>query len=161
MSPPGPKRSSPTEGRALKKLAAHCAGHPLAAALTGAHLRTHPDLSVPAYAKAVASAVAAADGTEIPGPVLGILGLPLRALSPGHLRLLQDLAAHAAPELGARELAEVSGDDPARVLNALDELASAHLVEEVAPGSFRVHALIRDSLLASAVSGIGAPQASA
>ena len=146
---------APVPSRAQRKLAAFCAGHPLAAALAGAHLRIHPAMSVPDYTKAAAAAAAGARDSAVPAPVLGALAVSLRALSAAHLLTLRTLAEHGAHPLGCAQVAEATDTGRQLATGLCDQLVSARLAEEAAPAAYRVPALIRQALPAAARAGGG------
>lgn len=66
-----------------------------------------------------------------------------RNLSPASATMFEILATHPGSELGRAAARSLAGDCVQDVDQALAELVSAHLVEEVQPGRYAIHDLLR------------------
>lgn len=136
----GPRRVR-EEPAALRRLAAQCAGLPLALHLAGRRLRREPDLS--------AASLASGGGTGL----LARLRADGRAVEDGFRRRCEALperavralrATAAAPDgFGPAEAAGLLGVCEAEAADAIEELVDSGLLRPGSPGRYRYHPLVR------------------
>ncbi|MEV6448196.1 tetratricopeptide repeat protein [Amycolatopsis sp. NPDC051716] len=130
--------------RAVAELMAMCGYLPLAITLTAGRLRNHPCWTPEQLAddlrrsrnritmfRAGSRTVAAA------------FDLSYRDLSPDEKRLFRRLALHPGTRIEVHAAAALDGEDPEATCERLDALYLNHLLEEVAPGRYRLHDLTR------------------
>ncbi|MFK8850646.1 NB-ARC domain-containing protein [Streptomyces sp. Ac-502] len=129
---------------AAAHLSALCDGLPLALRLAAARLAARPRLSLRAMADDLVdehrrlSLLANEDlGVE------ATLRLSVQQLPPAGALLFRQLALHVGSELDAGAAAALTGLPPAEARAALDELATAHLVEEWTGDRYLMHDLTR------------------
>ncbi|MGM1065058.1 ATP-binding protein [Saccharothrix sp. Mg75] len=138
----------PAEAEHVARLVELCGRLPLAIAITASQLRTHPTWSVRRLADIVAAQLTQDTGK------LGELDHGDRSVEaafdtsfhdlPADLRsMFALLGVHHGPEIDAPAAAALVGTTPTRARRALDALHLRHLVQETAPGRYRLHDLLR------------------
>ncbi|GIE36868.1 hypothetical protein Ait01nite_099130 [Actinoplanes italicus] len=111
-----------------------CGGLPLALRMAGARLRHRPGWTVAVLAERLR------DGN---GRFDAAFGMSLRQLDDGQRRVFRLLGVLPGAGCDAAAAAALTGLPDGRCAEVLDELVDAHLVQETAPGRFRMHDLIR------------------
>lgn len=137
----GPDRVA-AEPDAVDDVVARCAGLPLALAIVAARAATRPRLPLRAVAAQLGDTGLAALATgDDPGTDLrSVFASSYGALSGPAARLFRLLGPHLGPEIGADAAASLAGG---AVKPLLDELTSACLLDERAPGRYTCHDLLR------------------
>jgi len=135
------------EPAAAEELARLCDHLPLALRVTARQVSTSPDVPLSDLAEELTKVrgredVVAAGEAETAGAraafVWAYLSLPAEAR--GVFRLL---GLHRGPDISEGAAAALAGRPPARIRELLDVLVGSHLVEEIAPGRYRSHDLLR------------------
>nr|WP_169735071.1 tetratricopeptide repeat protein [Amycolatopsis lexingtonensis] len=130
--------------RAVAELMAMCGYLPLAITLTAGRLRNHPCWTPGRLAADLRcsrnrlTVLRAGNRT-----VSAAFDLSYRDLSPAEKRLFRRLGSHPGTQIEARAAAALDGEDPEPTGDRLDALYLDHLLEEVAPGRYRLHDLTR------------------
>ncbi|WP_420034470.1 BTAD domain-containing putative transcriptional regulator [Streptomyces sp. cg28] len=132
------------EPAAAARLAALCAGLPLALRVVAARINARPQWPLAALADELADeqrrlALLDVDDTG----VAAALRLTLRALPADARLLFRRLGALPGPDLDRYAAAALTATPPADAATALDRLAAAHLVTERSPGRYGMHDLVR------------------
>jgi DNA-binding SARP family transcriptional activator/tetratricopeptide (TPR) repeat protein len=133
------------EPEATARLAAVCAGMPLALRIAAARLVGVPARSVAELVDELSGA--RLDGFAVEGDlrtVRTVLTSAYRPLSPGAARLLRLLATVPAPMVSGHLGAALADMPVATVRATLDELSGAHLVVGAGEDRYRFHDLIRE-----------------
>ncbi len=137
----GARRYDP---RAVAELMALCGYLPLAITLTAGRLRNHPCWTPEQLAEDLRRSrnrirmLRAGDRT-----VAAAFDLSYRDLRPDEKRLFRRLALHPGTQIEGHAAAALDGEDPETTGERLDALYLNHLLEEVAPGRYRLHDLTR------------------
>ncbi|MET8847498.1 tetratricopeptide repeat protein [Amycolatopsis sp. NPDC004625] len=130
--------------RAVAELMAMCGYLPLAIALTAGRLRNHPCWTPGQLADDLRCSrnritmLRAGNRT-----VAAAFDLSYRDLSPDEKRLFRRLGLHPGTRIETRAAAALDGEEPEPTRDRLDALYLNHLLEEVAPGRYRLHDLTR------------------
>ncbi|MFG3516548.1 AfsR/SARP family transcriptional regulator [Streptomyces bobili] len=132
------------EPEAAARLAALCAGLPLALRVTAARLAARPGLPIADLAAELADeqrrlALLEVDDTG----VAAALHLTLRTLPRHATDLFSGLGALPGPEVDRYAAAAIAATTPAAAAESLARLADAHLLTERAPGRYAMHDLVR------------------
>ncbi|MEU6394197.1 BTAD domain-containing putative transcriptional regulator [Streptomyces sp. NPDC046939] len=132
------------EPAAAARLAALCAGLPLALRVVAARINARPQWPLAPLADELADeqrrlAFLDVDDTG----VAAALRLTLLALPADAQTLFGRLGDLPGPDLDRYAAAALTGTSPADAATALDRLAAAHLVTERAPGRYGMHDLVR------------------
>ena len=134
------------DGPAVDALLAHCAGLPLALGIAAARAVLRPELPLSAIAeelRATATRLDALDAGELTANLRAVLACSVRALDPPAARLFALLGHARGPDLGTAAAASLAGLPVAAVRALLDQLVAANLVQQHAPGRYRMHDLVR------------------
>jgi tetratricopeptide (TPR) repeat protein len=129
---------------AVAELMAMCGYLPLAITLTAGRLRNHPCWTPEQLADDLRRSrnritmLRAGSRT-----VAAAFDLSYRDLSPDEKRLFRRLALHPGTRIEVHAAAALDGEDPEATCERLDALYLNHLLEEVAPGRYRLHDLTR------------------
>ncbi|MFH8408785.1 BTAD domain-containing putative transcriptional regulator [Streptomyces sp. NPDC018019] len=132
------------EPAAAEELSALCDGLPLALRLAAARLAARPRLALRAMADDLVDEHRRL--SLLSGEDLGVeatLRLSVQQLPPAGARLFRQLALHVGSEFDGAAAAALSGLPPAGTRAALDELATAHLIEEWTGDRYLMHDLTR------------------
>nr|WP_296064197.1 tetratricopeptide repeat protein [uncultured Actinoplanes sp.] len=121
---------TPTEKDAVDQVLAQCGGLPLALRMAGARLRHRPGWTVAVLAERLRDTGNRFDSA---------FGMSLRQLDPAQRRTFRLLGVLPGTDFDAAAVAALTG----RRSDDLDELVDAHLVQEISPGRYRLHDLIR------------------
>ncbi|BCJ55194.1 hypothetical protein Asp14428_66690 [Actinoplanes sp. NBRC 14428] len=132
------------EPAAVADLVALCAGLPLALVVAAAHAAVRPDTPLSVLAGELRAAAldflrTGDDGTD----VRGVFSWSYRRLSAGAARLFRVLCGHPGPDIALPAVAGAGGIPFEEADDLLNELTTAHLVEERTPGRFAAHDLLR------------------
>ncbi len=129
---------------AVAGLVAHCAGLPLALGIVAARAAAQPELPLAALAEELAAArLDALDAGEVTVNLRAVLSCSVDALNPPAARMFALLGRAPGPDVSLAAAASLAGLPPAPTRLVLRELANAHLVDEPAPGRYRMHDLVR------------------
>ncbi|MDI1460898.1 BTAD domain-containing putative transcriptional regulator [Catellatospora sp. KI3] len=132
------------EPAAARRLTELCGGMPLALRIAAAKLAAGPHGLIDAFNAELADG--RLDALSVPGDsrsIRAVFASAYRALSPAAARLFGRLGRHPGPTFAVSLAVALAEAPPGGGRAALDELAAAHLVVEVARGRYRFHDLIR------------------
>lgn len=133
-----------TEPAAAVRVATLCGCLPIALTLAAQRLRNRPVWTV---ADLAGRLEAAADRLgELHGrsrAVRAAFDLSYRMLADDARRVFRLAGLHPGEEFDARSVAALAGLGPRRAAELLEELVDEHLLQEVTPGRFRQHDLLR------------------
>ena len=130
---------------ATARIAAHCAGLPLALVIVAARVVNNPT-TAPATLAALATGADRLDtfaGGDAFTDLRAVFSWSYRALSPDAARAFRLFGLCPTVDLTAPMLASLAAVPLAAARSSLTELAVAHLMEEHAPGRFTAHDLLR------------------
>ncbi|MEW9529049.1 tetratricopeptide repeat protein [Microbispora sp. NPDC049125] len=134
------------EPDAAAALARHCAYHPLAlrvaAERANAHDRPLADTAAELADRRARLDVLAPDEDETTA-VRAVFGWSYDTLSPDARRLFRLIGLHDGPDIDARAAAALAGTGQREAARLLGQLTGAHLVQQTAPGRYRLHDLLR------------------
>ncbi|WP_231933433.1 ATP-binding protein [Micromonospora coxensis] len=111
-----------------------CGGLPLALRMAGARLRHRPGWTVAVLAERLRDTANRFDA---------VFGMSLRQLDSAQRRVFRLLGVLPGADVDAAAVGALTDLPPGRVDAALEELVDAHLLQEPAPGRYRMHDLIR------------------
>jgi tetratricopeptide (TPR) repeat protein/transcriptional regulator with XRE-family HTH domain len=132
------------DGPAVSELVELAGRLPLALGLLAGRLRCHPAWTVRHLAAALrASHDRLSEMRAENVAVEAAFELSYRDLPADHQRLFRRLGLHPGREIDALAAAALDGSEPAEAGRRLDRLYDDHLVDEPAPGRYRLHDLIR------------------
>ena len=134
------------EPDAVEQIISRCARLPLALAIMAARAAAHPEFPLAALADQLRNSARRLDVLADVDPATDVRGLfswSYRALSPGAARLFRLLGLHPGPDISSAAVASLAGLLPLAVQPLLAELDRAHLIEELSPGRYSVHDLLR------------------
>jgi tetratricopeptide (TPR) repeat protein len=134
------------EPAAAAKLATLCGHLPLALRIAGAHLLSHPERSIDAYARDLAAGnrIAKLAIPEDPkAAVRSAFDLSYATLTARERRLFRALGLVPGPDFTVPSAAAVAGCPVAEAEQDLNRLENAHLVRPGPPGRYLFHDLIR------------------
>lgn len=134
------------EPAAVDEIIRYCAGLPLALAIVAARAATHPRFPLAAIAAELREAHGSLDaftGADAAIDARTVFSWSYRTLTPDAGRLFRLLCLHPGPTTGAAAAASLTGAPLRQVKSALAELTGAHLVNEVTPGRYAYHDLLR------------------
>ncbi|MET9830242.1 BTAD domain-containing putative transcriptional regulator [Streptomyces sp. NPDC006385] len=150
------------EPEAVAELLHHCAGLPLAVSVLAARVTTNPVLTLTALAAELhdtATRLDALETGEASGDVRAVLASSYLALDPDCARVFRQLAQAPGADIGLPAAAGLTALPPARLRTRLRRLQAHHLVQELVPGRFSCHDLLRAYALELA--GTAAPDTEA
>ncbi|WP_353943493.1 BTAD domain-containing putative transcriptional regulator [Streptomyces sp. HUAS MG91] len=132
------------EPAAAARLAALCAGLPLALRVVAARINARPQWPLAALADELADEQRRLSLLDVDDTgVAAALRLTLRTLPPDARLLFRRLGTLPGPDLDRHAAAALTATPPADAATALDRLAAAHLVTERTPGRYGMHDLVR------------------
>lgn len=118
---------------------------PLAIGLLAGRLRSHPAWTVRHLAATLrASHDRLSEMRAENVAVEAAFELSYRDLPPEHQRLFRRLGLHPGRDIDQAAAAALDGTEPEEAARRLDRLYDDHLVDEPAPGRYRLHDLIRE-----------------
>ncbi|MBE1463518.1 ATP-binding protein [Kibdelosporangium phytohabitans] len=119
---------------AVSQVLSQCGGLPLALRMAGARLRHRPGWTVAVLAERLRAGTGRFDSA---------FGMSLQQLDGDQRRVFRLLGVLPGADFDAAVAAVLAGTRPGEVEAVIEELVDAHLVQELAPGRYRVHDLIR------------------
>ncbi|MGW7533277.1 BTAD domain-containing putative transcriptional regulator [Amycolatopsis sp. NPDC054798] len=125
---------------AAEQLVTRCAGSPLALGILAARAAEHPDFPLAALAAELTDVSALDDGDA---SVAAVLSWSLRALPTQHAEVFELLGLAPGPDISVRAAANLTGRSPDAIAAILRALERVSLVEQDAPGRYRMHDLVR------------------
>ncbi|GAB3491038.1 ATP-binding protein [Amycolatopsis cihanbeyliensis] len=133
------------EPDAVTELVRLCGCLPLAVALTAGRLRSHPCWTVRYLIGQLCTAQDRLAGLHTEDlAVAAAFDLSYRDLAPDERRLFRRLGLYPGDEMDVYAAAALDGSDLDTAGRRLEALYLHHLLEEAAPGRYRLHDLIRD-----------------
>ncbi|HEV7652027.1 MAG TPA: tetratricopeptide repeat protein [Actinophytocola sp.] len=139
----GPDRID-AEPDAVEELLDHCAGLPLALSIIAAHASVHPAFRLADLVGELtrtSDRLSAFDGGDLGTNLRAVLSWSYRTLGPQEATAFRLLGVAPGPDIGATAAAALIGRTSAAP--ALLALERAHLVQQHAPGRYRMHDLVR------------------
>lgn len=126
-----------------EELLAHCAGLPLAISIVAARALAHPDFPLSALADELReeSTLDTLDAGEDLVSLRAVFSWSYRALSVEAATVFRALGLASGPDIGLPAVASLTALSGVRA--CLRELEQAHLVDQHAPGRYRMHDLVR------------------
>ena len=134
------------EPDAVEQIISRCARLPLALAIMAGRAAAHPEFPLAALADQLRNSARRLDVLADVDPATDVRGLfswSYQALSPGAARLFRLLGLHPGPDISSAAAASLAGLLPLAVQPLLAELDRAHLIEELSPGRYSLHDLLR------------------
>jgi len=134
------------EPDATESLLRQCAGLPLALSIIGARAAAHPDFPLAALADELATAATALDALdagELAVNLRAVLFCSYDALSREAAEVFGILGLAPGPDINLSAAASLTALPAPRARSLLRELTNAHMVQEPAPGRYRMHDLVR------------------
>lgn len=131
---------------AVDEIIQHCAGLPLALAIVAARAATHPNFPLSAIATELHETRGSLDAFTGAGAAVdarAVFSWSYRTLTAEAARLFRLLSLHPGPAVGAAAAASLTDTTVRRVRSSLAELTGAHLLNEVSPGRYAYHDLLR------------------
>ncbi|RKT54525.1 ATP-binding protein [Saccharothrix australiensis] len=141
----GPDRVDAEPG-AVADLLAVCGGFPLALAIVAGRARAHPHLPLTGLVAELcdeANGLDVLDGDDPAVSLPAVLSWSLRALTPWQRAVFGLLGIAPGSDIGSGAAASLLGVPGIRARAVLRELVRASLLDEHAPGRWRMHDLIR------------------
>lgn len=133
------------EPTAAVDLLTYCAGLPLAISIVAAQAKTHPQFALAALVASLANDATRLDGLDTGDPVASVrsaLSCSYRALNPEAADLFGLLGLAPGPDISLPAAASLSAMTKGQARTALLELEHANLLEQHAPGRYRMHDLV-------------------
>ncbi|MFD2468966.1 AfsR/SARP family transcriptional regulator [Amycolatopsis silviterrae] len=125
---------------AAEQLVTRCAGSPLALGILAARAAEHPGFPLASLAAELTDVRALDDGDA---SVSAVLSWSLRALPPQHAEVFELLGLAPGPDISVHAAANLTGLAPNAAAAVLRALERVSLVEQDAPGRYRMHDLVR------------------
>ena len=138
-----------SDAGAVAELAGLCGYLPLAIALLAGRLAHHPSWNLTTFTADFAAAqdrlteLAAGDRPGDPA-VAAAFGMSYQDLPADRQRLFRRLGLHPGTDIDAYATAALAGVPLGQARQGLDALYTDHLIDEPAPGRYRLHDLIRE-----------------
>jgi tetratricopeptide (TPR) repeat protein len=123
-----------SEDEAVGQILRQCDGLPLALRMAGARLRHRPGWTVAVLAERLGDSASRFDA---------VFGMSLRQLDAVQRRVFRLLGVLPGGDFDAAVAGALADLPPDRLDAVLEELVDAHLIQELAPGRYRMHDLIR------------------
>ncbi|HEV7960993.1 MAG TPA: tetratricopeptide repeat protein [Actinoplanes sp.] len=123
-----------TEEAAVSQVLRQCGGLPLALRMAGARLRHRPGWTVAVLAERLRDTASRFDS---------VFGMSLQQLDAVQRRMFRLLGVLPGADFDAAVAGALAGMPSDRFGVVLEELVDAHLVQELSPGRYRMHDLIR------------------
>ena len=134
------------EPRATDELLASCAGLPLALSITAARAERHPAVPLAALADELRDQSERLDALDLGGPqtsLRAVLSWSAQALSPDAMAGFALLSLATGPDIALPAAASLLDQPIAAARALLRELEDASLLQQPAPGRYRMHDLVR------------------
>lgn len=152
------------EPTATADLLTYCAGLPLAISIVAAQAKTHPQFCLASLAASLADDATRLDGLDTGEPtasVRSVLSWSYHALNPPAAALFPLLGLAPGPDISIPAAASLGAMTTLQGRAALRELEHANLVQQHAPGRYRMHDLVALYALERASRGLPAAAQSA
>ncbi|WP_328497914.1 tetratricopeptide repeat protein [Streptomyces sp. NBC_00414] len=130
----------------VEEIIDRCARLPLALAVTAARAATRPAVPLAAIAAELRDSAGGLDAFhdgDTAADVRAVFSWSYHAHTPDAARLFRLLALHPGPDITLPAAASLAGRTVPRTRQLLGELLQTHLVDEVAPGRYASHDLLR------------------
>ncbi|MFI6157917.1 AfsR/SARP family transcriptional regulator [Kitasatospora sp. NPDC051170] len=132
------------EPEASARLAALCDGLPLALRLAAARIASCPTRGIAALADELADEQRRLSLLNVEDTsIAATLGLTVEHLAEPARRMFHRLGTHTGTTLDSRTAAAIAGCRLDRAIEALDQLAAAHLITETGQDAYTLHDLVR------------------
>ncbi|MCX2730363.1 tetratricopeptide repeat protein [Saccharopolyspora sp. NFXS83] len=134
------------ESAAVAQLLRMCAGLPLALRVVAARAEYHSDFPLAVLAEELRDASARLDGLDagdLRANLRAVLSWSEHALTPRATSMFGLLGTAVGPDIGLSAAASLVGVPVSRVRVVMRELEAASLVQQHAPGRYRMHDLVR------------------
>ncbi|WP_327584735.1 tetratricopeptide repeat protein [Nonomuraea sp. NBC_00507] len=134
------------EPTAVASIIERCAGLPLALAIVAARAAAQPHLPLAALGRELEESAGCLDTFDGGDPVTeirAVFACSYRALGEAAARLFRLLGLHPEGDIVLPAAASLAGLPPARARALLAELARVHLINELLPGRYSLHDLLR------------------
>jgi tetratricopeptide (TPR) repeat protein len=130
---------------AVRQITRLCGYLPLAIGMLARQLHHHPAWTAASLAADLAAArdrlgLMQAENLS----VAAAFGLSYRDLAAGQQRLFRRLGLHPGPDIDAYAAAALNNTSPDQARRHLEDLYDQHLINEPAPGRYRLHDLLRE-----------------
>ncbi|SCE72277.1 Tetratricopeptide repeat-containing protein [Micromonospora coriariae] len=122
------------EKEAVGQVLRQCGGLPLALRMAGARLRHRPGWTVAVLAERLRDTASRFDS---------VFGMSLQQLDAVQRRVFRLLGVLPGADFDAAVAGALADMPPDRLGSVLEELVDAHLIQELSPGRYRMHDLIR------------------
>jgi tetratricopeptide (TPR) repeat protein len=137
-------RARYAEPAAVAELVEMCGYLPLAIGLLAARLRSHPSWSVSSLANRLKNAQDRLDEMQVENrAVEAVFNLSYQDLSADRQRLFRRLGLHPGQEIDAFAAVALDAIDLTQAHRELEALYHDHILDELLPGRYRMHDLIR------------------
>ena len=137
----GPDRHDPDAVADVVRLCGHL---PLAIALAAGQLRSHPTWTVRHLADRLAATDSRLDTLAVGDRSVAVaFDMSFNTLPAHQQHLFRLLGAHTGPEIDAFAVAALLDSDLPEARRHLEGLHGDHLIEEVSPGRFQMHDVVR------------------
>jgi tetratricopeptide (TPR) repeat protein/transcriptional regulator with XRE-family HTH domain len=123
-----------TEEEAVRQVLRQCGGLPLALRMAGARLRHRPGWTVAVLAERL---------RDTAGRFDAVFGMSLHQLDAVQRRVFRLLGVLPGADFDAAVAGALTDLPPGRLGAVLEELLDAHLLQEISPGRYRMHDLLR------------------
>jgi DNA-binding SARP family transcriptional activator len=134
------------EPQALAELLDGCAGLPLALGIVAAQATAHPDFPLALLADELldhTQRLDILDGGELTTSMRGVLSWSYHALSAVAAGVFALLGLAPGPDIGVAAVANLTDLPMTRIRAVLQDLEMASLIQQYAPGRYRMHDLVR------------------
>ncbi|WP_245883540.1 AfsR/SARP family transcriptional regulator [Streptomyces hyaluromycini] len=134
------------EPAAVEEIITRCARLPLALAVIAARAMGRPAFPLAAIAAELhhnADRLDAFHDGDDAANVRAVFSWSYHALTPDAARLFRLLALHPGPDITQPAISSLAGHSASHTRKLLSELTQAHLIDEVTPGRFASHDLLR------------------
>lgn len=134
------------EPEAVAELLAVCAGLPLAVRIVAARAQHHPAFPLMALAEELRETSACLDGLDagdLRTNVRAVLSWSVRMLSPQAARMFGLLSSAPGPDIDVHAAVSLAALPEGQIRAVAQELEHASLLQQYAPGRYRMHDLIR------------------
>ncbi len=131
---------------AVHQVLNHCGGLPLALGIIAAQAAVHANFDLKMVADGlhrVSDPLEALDSGDLNAVLGAVLSWSYRALSPAVARMFRLLGTAPGPDIGLPAAASLAALPASRAFSLLYSLENAHLVQQLEPGRFRMHDLVR------------------
>lgn len=136
-----------TEQSALRALADRCARLPLALRIAAELVTSRPGMSIGYLAEELSDGPHQLDlleaGDDARSALRTVFSWSYRRLAPSVATAFRLISVHSGADLGPAAMAALMDSPISQAQRAIDTLARAHLVQEMSPGRYGLHSLLR------------------